>query len=121
MNEFYRKKASLPRQARNTESLAESLTAWKEFRLKNVVQACSNAEDSFRSIFGLLHEIAIKKIDAMLLSDSQEEINAAAVSWYEAIREQFETTAPSGALRDALGLTGAELEKILGLEPEISR
>lgn len=121
MNNFYRKKAALPRQARNAENLAQALAAWREFRLKNVVQACANEEDSFRATFGLLHEIAVKQIDTMLLSDSQEEINAAAVSWYEAIREQFETTAPTGALRDALGLTGAELEKILGLAPDVSK
>jgi len=43
MNDFYRGKASLPRQCRSG-TLAEKLCAWKEFRLLNVVKACDGIE-----------------------------------------------------------------------------
>jgi hypothetical protein len=111
MNEFYKSKAALPRQARNAETLAEALLAWSEFRLENVVNACENLDDKYRKEFGAYHKIFSNNV-ALIAEYELTEIKAKANDMLTSMKADFSEN-HGGARRDAFGLCGAELEMIL--------
>jgi hypothetical protein len=116
MNDFYRGKASLPRQCRSG-TLAERLSSWKEFRLLNVAKACDGIEDNFRKNFGRLHREYADSVDAILFSKGNEREMCEIL--LDDIRKRFKTGSLAmmpGWIKDASGLCGAELEKILSEE-----
>lgn len=107
MNDFYRSNASLPRTARSG-SLQERLSEWKERRLDHVVTACYNSDDPFKEDFGEYHKIISEAVSKILLTD---DIKDETESLLRQVGILFLTA--KGGLREATGLIGAEIEKIL--------
>ena len=111
MNDFYFSKAAVPRGARQAPDLRESLRMYVAERLLKVADVClQHDEDPFRKEFGFLH----RRYANMLLMVTEaiqdaDYLTKSIVTW---IREDFES-AITGAQRDAAGLCGAELMKIL--------
>ena len=93
MNEFYLSKASIPRDVRNATNLREALRSYIDKRLLHVADAClQNDHDLFRKVV--------------------QDVNYLAKSIVTWIQEDFEN-ALTGAQKDAAGLCGAELMKII--------
>ena len=119
MNDFYRGKAALPREARNSTSLSGSLEAWRDKRLLNVVKACEGTNNKFRINFGIIHQEYADDIESILSSNGNE--RELCVDLLEKMRNRFNMgclAAMRGWIKEASGLCGAELEKILSLEIE---
>jgi len=118
MNEFYRNKAGLPREVKNADTLCGALEAWKEKRLLNVVKACMGTDDKFRKNFGIMHQEYADSVDAILLSvGSERELSESLLRGMESrFKAAGLSQAGPGWLREASGLCGAELEKILNSE-----
>lgn len=110
MNEFYRSRAAVPRQARNG-TLIERLAAWKKFRLDSVSSSCDESDDPFRKVFGEYHKTVAQLVDEALRSDDIERVKCEAKKILSLVTLAFPDS--TGAMRDASGLIGAELEKIL--------
>lgn len=113
MNNFYRSKAGIPRQAKNANTFSCALLAWKDFRLLNVVNACKDDTNSYRKEFGKYHKIFIDKISDIIDKENNEEIIAKELIKY--FKDSFKDDL-SGPARDAFGICGAELEKIMELD-----
>jgi hypothetical protein len=114
MNEFYKNKAGLPREARNANSLRDAIIFWKEKRLLHVVKACDGIDDAFRSDFGSLHKLFANTVDRILDTD-RGHLRERLEKWAIEMLEAFESS-HSGAKHEAYGLCGAELEKILSMK-----
>ena len=116
MNDFYFSKAAIPRQARQAPDLRESLRAYVTERLLKVADVClMHDEDPFRKEFGSLH----RRYANMLLMVTEaiqdvEYLTKSIVTW---IQDDF-VSASNGAQKDAAGLCGAELIKILEIYKE---
>ena len=116
MNEFYNQKASLPREVKNATSFREALEKWRDFRLLQVAELCSKLEDPFRKEYGKTHIEFAQSINLIL---EEKDARAAVKTWHNQLKENFEkfTTFNKGGPRiGAIGICGAELEKILKLE-----
>jgi len=111
VNEFYFQKAAVPREARNAPDLRAALREYTTRRLLHVADVCRmHDEDPFRKEFGLIHN-RYANILLMVTEATQNVVylaNSVAV-WME---EDFENAA-TGAQKDAAGLCGAELIKII--------
>jgi len=119
MNDFYRGKAALPREARNSSTLSGSLAAWRDKRLLNVVKACEGTDNKFRLNFGIMHQEYADEVEAILLATGKE--RELCNDLLEKMRSRFKMgclAAMPGWVKDASGLCGAELEKILSIEIE---
>ena len=111
MNEFYFKKAALPRDSRNAPNLREALRAYIDKRLLRVADVClQNDHDSFRKEFGLIHRRYANTLS--LVTEAVQDVNYLTKSMITWIQEDFEN-AMTGAQKDAAGLCGAELIKIM--------
>ena len=124
MNEFYKAKAAVPREAKNG-SLRERIEGWKQKRLMPIITACENAEDSYRQEFHKFHTAVVENINN-ILSVEDEFLVVAAEQWTDVYRIIFESKAQgdhgfTGAYQDTYGLCGAELEKILEIYKESSK
>jgi hypothetical protein len=112
MNDFYNKKAAIPREARNAANLKEALSAWVEKRLLHVVKSNKEASDNFRIEFSLVHQRYAKMVMLVTEMVSDDLISLASTKILVIMEEDFRssTTPPQ---REAAGLCGAELSKII--------
>lgn len=114
MNDFYMNKAAVPRQAR-TGSLRERLQAWRELRLSKVVESCDGTLDEYRIQFSNHHQ-EISNNMLSVLSSKDEYLFESAMHWVDVYKVEFEKSFKDknqGPTKDAYGLCGAELKKIL--------
>jgi hypothetical protein len=114
MNDFYKNKAAIPREARNAKDIRSALEAWRDKRLLNVVEACGETEDPYRKYFSMTHQGLVNTLNEILEKDD-EEIYELAQEWLDLIHEHFFSPAVVivAAQREAIGLCGAELQKIV--------
>ena len=111
MNEFYTGKASLPREARNADTLREAILAYTTSRLLSVADTCLlHPDDSFRKEFGLIHRRYANFL--FVVSEALQDTDYFTKSVITWIEEDFKN-ASTGAQREAAGLVGAELTKIV--------
>ena len=111
MNEFYLSKASIPRDVRNATNLREALRSYIDKRLLHVADVClQHDRDPFRKEFGLIHKRYANTLS--IVTEVVQDVNYLAKSIVTWIQEDFEN-ALTGAQKDAAGLCGAELMKII--------
>ena len=112
MNDFYRKKAAVPRQAKSAETFSDALLSLVESRWDGVTRACDGLDDGFRIKFGEYHSEysgLVRNCVKSVSSDGDLHILISKVLGQ--ISNDF--SGSSGAGRDASGLCGAELEVII--------
>ena len=111
MNEFYKGKASLPREARNAPDLREAIRCYVAKRLLSVADTCLLHEDDvFRKEFGHIHRRYANFL--LVVSEALQDADYFTKSVITWIEEDF-NNADTGAQREAAGLVGAELTKIV--------
>ena len=111
MNEFYRQKVALPRGARQGD-LRSRIKAWVEERLLSVVNACTGTTDNYRVHFGRLHKNYADGMLHLVLTEPDKTLESELQRSLNALHIQF-NLGQHGWQKDASGLCGAELEKIL--------
>ena len=112
MNEIYFQKAAVPRKALAAPTLREAMGVWGTDRLLNVVRSCENLEDPYRREFGKIHKRYANMTFMISEAIGNENLKYTAETLLHWISEDFED-ATTGAQRDAAGLCGAELTKIM--------
>ena len=113
MNSFYFSKVNLPRAVRQGEDLRDSLRHYVTERLLKIADIClQHEEDAFRKEFGLLHKRYANMI--FIVTEAVQDVNYLIKSIVTWATDDFES-ATTGAQRDAYGLIGAELMKIIKL------
>jgi hypothetical protein len=111
MNDFYFSKAAIPRSVRQAGDLREVLRAYTMERLLKVADVClQHDEDPYRKEFGTLHRRYANML--LMVTEAIQDVNYLTKSIITWMQEDFES-AVNGAQRDAAGLCGAELIKIL--------
>ena len=111
MNEFYLSKASIPRDVRQAANLREALRSYIDKRLLHVADVClQNDDDPFRKEFGLIHKRYANTLS--IVTEAVQDVNYLTRSMVTWIQEDFENALTS-AQKDAAGLCGAELMKII--------
>ena len=117
MNNFYKEKAAVPREAKNANNLRTALEAWRDKRLLNVIESCGDTEDPYRKNFKMTHQGIVNSVNS-ILEVSDEEIHKVAHEFLDHMHEHFFSPAQTivAAQRETVGLCGAELEKILDRE-----
>ena len=117
MNDFYFSKAAVPRQARQAPNLRAGLRSYVTERLLKVADVClMHNEDPYRKEFGFLHRRYANML--LMVTEAIQDVNYLTKSIITWIEEDF-ASAMTGAQRDAAGLCGAELMKILEIHNEI--
>lgn len=114
MNDYYLKKATLPRSVKSQTHLRESLASWGTDRLLHVVDACRGSDDLFRSEFGRIHNRYANMTFLITQAVPDSKLAYAAETLMVWLQEDFEK-ADSGARREAAGICAAELYNILKL------
>lgn len=112
MTEIYYQKASVPRSAKSAPTLREALARWGTDRLLNVVDINRDRKDPYRKEFGQIHKRYANMtflISEAIANNNLEYTTQTLLHW---IAEDFES-AQTGAQKDAAGLCGAELKKII--------
>jgi hypothetical protein len=116
MNDFYFSKAAVPRQARQAPDLREGLRAYVTERLLKVADVCLiHNEEPYKKEFGTLHRRYANML--LMVTEAIQDVDYLTKSVAVWIQEDFESAA-NGAQRDAAGLCGAELIKILEIYKE---
>ena len=116
MNDFYFSKAAIPRSVRQAPDLREGLRAYVTDRLLKVADVCmQHDEDPFRKEFGFLHRRYANML--LMVTEAIQDVDYLTKSIVTWIEEDF-ASAITGAQRDAAGLCGAELIKILEMNNE---
>jgi hypothetical protein len=111
VNEFYLQKAAVPREARNAPDLRIALREYITRRLLHVADVCrTHNEDPFRKEFGLIHNRYANIL--LMVTEATQNVAYLANSVAVWMEEDFENAA-TGAQKDAAGLCGAELIKII--------
>ena len=111
MNEFYTTKSSLPREVRQAPCLRDALREYTARRLLNVADTCrQHNEDMFRKEFGIIHQRYANLL--VLVSEALQDTDYFTKSVITWIEEDFKN-AMTGAQKEAAGLVGAELMKIV--------
>jgi len=111
MNEFYFSKAAVPRSARQAADLREGLRAYVTDRLLKVADVCLQHEsDPYRKEFGFLHRRYANML--LMVTEAIQDVDYLTKSVITWIEEDF-NGAMTGAQRDAAGLVGVELLKIV--------
>ena len=101
MNEFYKNKASLPREARNAPDLRESIRCYVTQRLLSVADTClMHDDDPFRREFGHIHRRYANFL--LVVSEAIQDTDYFTKSVITWIEEDFNN-----------GIVGAELTKIV--------
>ena len=114
MNDYYLKKASLPRSVKSQHVLRESLASWGTDRLLNIVDACRSCSDPFRTEFGRIHNRYANMTFMITQTVPDAKLAYAAETLLVWLQEDFEY-ADSGAQREAAGICSAELYQLLKL------
>jgi len=113
MNEFYFKKASVPRRVKEAHSLRDALGLWGTDRLLNVANTCESVKDDpYRFEFGRIHKRYANfsfLISEAIANNVVEYTAETLLLW---MREDFDSAA-TGAQKDAAGICGAELALII--------
>jgi hypothetical protein len=113
MTEFYYNKASLPRDVRNASDLRNALRSYIDKRLLQVETSClQNDHDPFRREYGQIHKRYANLLT--LVAEATQDVSYLTKSVVEWIGEDFKN-ALTGAQKDAAGLCGAELLKMVQL------
>ena len=112
MNDFYNKKAAIPREARNAANLKEALSAWVEKRLLHVVKSNELSDDKYRSDFSNSHKHYASLMTMMINLVSEDKIDKAALEFLNILDQEFQSEYTPGRMA-ASGICGAELEKII--------
>ena len=113
MNDFYFNKASIPRECKNSPDLREALRAYATKRLLHVSDVClENSHDKFRREFGHWHMRYANMV--FVVTEAVQDVDYLIRSVITWIEQDFEN-AMTGAAREAAGLCGAELTKIVNL------
>lgn len=110
MNEFYRGKASLPRQVRNADNIRVALTEYRERRLSHVVNACADSDDQFRVTFSEVHDRYASVVHEMTDRLTDDELTSWLTDEVIMLQDEFDASGVTGATREAIALIGAELE-----------
>ena len=111
MNEFYKKKVSLPRDTRNAPDIRAAIRSYVTQRLLNVADTClQHDEDPFRKEFGLIHRRYANFL--LVVSEALQDADYFTKSVITWIEEDF-NNASTGPQREAAGIVGAELIKIV--------
>ena len=121
MNEFYRCKAAVPRQARSAETLSDALESLIVFRWEHIAgvneesvgqSSDPEGEDRYRFWFGKMHRNYIQKLRHIIsISQTKTDLLDEIEKLLDSIRLDFNSD--MGGYKDAAGLCGAELEKVL--------
>tara|TARA_Y100000310_G_scaffold341140_1_gene439310 strand:- start:446 stop:796 length:351 start_codon:yes stop_codon:yes gene_type:complete len=114
MNEFYMKKAAVPRSAKDALKLRDSLANWGTDRLLNIAGTCQGSDDPYRKEFGRIHERYANMTFLITQAVSDQHLAYTTETLLHWLEEDFESAA-TGAQKDAAGICGAELLKILEL------
>lgn len=114
MNEFYAKKAAVPRSAKDSGQLRESLANWGTDRLLSIVDSCKDTQDTYRKEFGRIHKRYANMTFLITETVPDKKLAYTAETLLHWLEEDF-GYATTGAQKDAAGLCGAELLKILKL------
>ena len=114
MNDFYFKKASLPRAVMGTSTLREAMGLWGTQRLLNVSRSCeeSGAGDKYRREFGRIHSRYAEMTFLISEAMSADNLKYTAETLLHWIADDFKN-AETGAQKDAAGLCGAELTMMI--------
>ena len=113
MNDFYFNKASIPRECRSAVDLREALRTYATKRLLHVSDVClQHQEDKFRKEFGHLHLRYANMV--FVITEAIQDVAYLIRSVITWIEQDFEN-AMTGAQREAAGMCGAELTKIVSL------
>jgi len=114
MNDFYLNKVSVPRAAINAQTLREAMGQWGIHRLLSVASACEDAPsaDKYRKEFGRIHSRYANMTFLISEAMSASNLKYTAETLLHWIAEDFEK-AETAAQKDAAGLCGAELTKIM--------
>ena len=114
MNDFYFKKASVPRVVLSSSSLREAIGHWGTHRLLNVASSCEQAgeTDTYRKEFGRIHSRYANLTFLISEAIANDNLKYTAETLLHWIGEDFEK-AETGAQKDAAGLCGAELTMIM--------
>lgn len=109
-------KGSSARAARQGVDLRDGLRSYVTERLLKVADVClMHDEDPFRKEFGFLHRRYANML--LMVTEAIQDVDYLTKSIVTWIQEDF-VSATSGAQRDAAGLCGAELIKILEIYKE---
>ena len=106
------KKAAVPRSAKDALKLRDSLACWGTDRLLNIVGACHDSDDLYRKEFGRIHERYANMTFLITQTVPDKSLAYTAETLLHWLEEDFEYAA-TGAQKDAAGVCGAELLKIL--------
>ncbi len=111
MNEFHYGKVGLPREVRNAADLRDALRMYIDKRLLQVSDTClQHNDDPFRKEYGLINKRSANTLT--LVAEATQDVSYLTKSVIEWISEDF-NNALTGAQRDAAGICGAELLKIV--------
>jgi len=111
MNDIYKQKAALPREARNAPDLRSALRAYASKRLLHVSDAClPHVDNVYRKEFGMIHKRYANML--FMVTEAIHDADYLAESILTWMKEDFDN-AVTGAQKDAAGLCGAELISIL--------
>jgi hypothetical protein len=111
MTEYYFNKCSIPREARNAPTLRNAIRGYIDKRLLQVATVCLQCDvDPYRKEFGLIHQRYANMLT--LVAEATQDVNYLTKSVIEWVEEDF-NSALTGAQKDAAGLCGAELRKIV--------
>ena len=114
MNEFYLGKVSIPRSVKHAKKIRDSLAAWGTDRLLHIVRACEGDDDKYREEFGRIHNRYANMTFLIPEAVPDKSLAYTAETLLHWLQEDFEY-ASTGAQKDAAGICGAELFKILSL------
>jgi len=113
MNDFYFNKATIPRECKSASDLRNALRTYATKRLLHVSDVClENSHDKFREEFGQWHTRYANMV--FVVTEAVQDVDYLIRSVITWIEQDFENAA-TGASREAAGLCGAELTKIVEL------
>tara|TARA_R110002072_G_scaffold114387_1_gene244325 strand:- start:48 stop:395 length:348 start_codon:yes stop_codon:yes gene_type:complete len=113
VNDFYLSKGTIPRECKQAEDLRSSLREYARKRLLHVSDIClEHPSDNFRREFGLLHLRYANMV--FVVTEAVQDVDYLIRSVITWIQHDFDN-AMTGAQKEAAGLCGAELTKIVAL------
>jgi hypothetical protein len=112
VNNLYLQKASIPRTVRTAGNLREALARWGTDRLLSIVDANREMEDKYRREYGQIHKRYANMTFLIAEAIENNNLKYTTETLLHWIIEDFEN-ASTGAQKDAAGLCGAELSKIM--------
>lgn len=113
MNKHFHGKAAVPRQSKNADSLKESLSAWIDNRLLSVASSnIDNLYDKYRIDYLNSHKKYAALVKIVVDYVAEKEVMSAAHDILSNLEIEFSNPLSNGQ-KDAAGICGAELSKII--------